>query len=247
MNDRKSNEVILYALGESMHIPMKTIGLLGGTGWSSTIGYYTLLNQLVHARLGGYHSAKILLKSVDYHDLKSNYGNDLKASQLLEEELRVLIALRPDCIIICCNTLHKYYDMIKDNLGSDIPLMHAIDLVAQHASEHGYKKILFLATEFTMKDGFFTKKLENTGIEVVLPSHEERSVLKGIHAELVKNHVTHEAREYCRKLLLQYNHLDAVVLGCTEYPLVIDATNSVLPILDPVCLQTSAAVDYALS
>lgn len=240
MNDRKSQD-------ETMNIPMKTIGLLGGTGWSSTIDYYRLLNQLVHAHLGGYHSAKILLKSIDYHDLKSNYGNDQKASQLLEEELKGLIALRPDCIIICCNTLHKYYDMIKDKLGSDIPVMHAIDLVAEDAKENDYKKVLLLATEFTMKNGFFAKKLENAGIEIVLPSHEERLILKGIHAELAKNQVTHEAREYCRKLLLKYNDVDAVILGCTEYPLAIDATNSVLPILDPVRLQTAAAVNYALA
>lgn len=84
--------------GETMNIPTKTIGLLGGTGWSSTIGYYTLLNELMHARLGGHHSAKILLKSIDYHDLWSNYGNEQKAAQLLEEELSGLIALRPDCM-----------------------------------------------------------------------------------------------------------------------------------------------------
>ena len=243
-----NNETILNPdSGETMHIPMKTIGLLGGTGWSSTIGYYTLLNQLMHARLGGHHSAKILLKSIDYQYLWSSYGNDQKASQLLEEELAGLIALKPDCIIICCNTLHKYYDMIKDKLHSSIPVMHAVDLVAQHAKNHGYKKVLLLATKFTMEDGFFAKKLENAGIDVVIPSQKERNILQDIHGQLMINNITAEAREYCRMLILQYNYLDAVVLGCTEYPLVVDETNSVLPIIDPVRLQTSFAVDYALS
>lgn len=230
-----------------MNIPMKTIGLLGGTGWSSTIRYYTLLNQLMHERLGGHHSAKVLLKSIDYQYLWNSYGNDRKASQLLEEELAGLITLRPDCIIICCNTLHKYYDMIKDKLNSSVPVMHAIDLVAQHAKDKGYTKVFLLATKFTMEDGFFAKKLENTGIEVVIPTQEERNILQDIHGQLMVNNVTAEAREYCRELILQHNDLDAVVLGCTEYPLVIDETNSVLPIIDPVCLQTSSAIQYALS
>lgn len=235
------------ASGEIMSIPMKTIGLLGGTGWSSTIGYYTLLNELMHARLGGRHSAKILLKSIDYHDIWSNYGNDQKASQLLQEELAGLIALRPDCIIICCNTLHKYYDMIKDNLNSSIPVMHAVDLVAQHAKDRGYKKVLLLATKFSMEDGFFAKKLENAGIDVVIPTQKERNVLQDIHGQLMINSVTTEAREYFRMLILKHNDLDAVILGCTEYPLVVDETNSALPIIDPVRLQTSSAIDYALS
>lgn len=235
------------APGGAMNIPMKTIGLLGGTGWSSTIGYYTLLNELMHARLGGRHSAKILLKSVDYHDLWSSYGNDQKASQLLQEELAGLIALRPDCIIICCNTLHKYYDMIKDNLNSSIPVMHAVDLVAQHSKDRGYKKVLLLATKFTMEDGFFAKKLENAGIDVVIPNEKERHVLHDIHGQLMANNVTMEAQEYFRMLILKHNDLDAVVLGCTEYPLVVNENNSALPIIDPVSLQASSAVNYALA
>ncbi len=233
--------------GDTMNVPMKTIGLLGGTGWSSTIGYYTLLNELMHARLGGHHSAKILLKSIDYQDLWSSYGNDQKASQLLQEELEGLIALRPDCIIICCNTLHKYYDMIKDKLHSSIPVMHAVDLVVQHAQNRSYKKVLFLATKFTMEDGFFAKKLENADIDVMIPTQEERNVMKDIHGQLMINNITAEAREYFRMLILKHADLDAVILGCTEYPLVIDETNSVLPIIDPVNLQASKAVDYALS
>lgn len=229
-----------------MNIPMKTIGLLGGTSWSSTIEYYTLLNQLVHARLGGHHSAKIILKSIDYHYLWSSYGNDQKASQLLEEELSGLIALQPDCIIICCNTLHKYYDMIKDKLNSIIPVMHAVDLVVHCAKDYGYKKVLLLATKFTMEDGFFAKKLEKAGIDVVIPTQEERNILQSIHGQLKIGHVTTEAQEYCRMLILKHKDLDAVVLGCTEYPLVVNETNSALPIIDPIRLQTSSAIDYVL-
>lgn len=104
--------------------------------------------------------------------------------------------------------------MIKDKLNSSIPVMHAVDLVAQHAKDHGYTKLLLLATKFTMEDGFFAKKLEDAGIGVVISTQEERNILQDIHVHLKVNNVTTEAREYCRKLILQHNNLDAVVLGC---------------------------------
>lgn len=227
---------------------MKTIGLLGGTGWSSTIGYYKILNEMVHQRLGGYHSAKILLKSIDYHGIMSNYGKDHnKVTQLLQDELSGLIALKPDCLMICCNNLHKYYDIIKDRLPSQIPVMHAVDLVAHYINKQSYKKVLFLATKFTMEDGFFAKKLEQSGINVIIPNPKERIEMQTIHNELMQNIVTEKSRNYFRDLILKHYILDAVVLGCTEYPLIVEQANSVLPIIDPVYLQAQSAVDYALS
>lgn len=227
---------------------MKTIGLLGGTGWSSTIGYYKILNEMVNQRLGGYHSAKILLKSIDYQCIMSNYGKDHdKVAQLLQDELSGLIALKPDCLMICCNSLHKYYDIIKDRLKSQIPVMHAVDLVAQHINKQSYKKVLLLATKFTMEDGFFAKKLEKSAINVMIPDPAERIEMQNIHDELMQNVVTEKSRNYFRDLILKHKNLDAVVLGCTEYPLVVDQANSALPIIDPVYLQAQSAVDYALS
>ncbi len=155
---------------------MKIIGLLGGTGWSSTITYYTQLNELVHELLGGYHSAKIILKSIYYHDIMSTYGQDHeKTADLLQDELLDLLALNPDGIIICCNSLHKYYDMIKETFDHDIPVFHALELVAKHVKIQNYKKILLLATKFTMEDGFFAKKLEEEGM---LHSQTKKSAMK---------------------------------------------------------------------
>lgn len=226
---------------------MKTIGLLGGTGWSSTIGYYKLLNQLVAERLGGYHSAKILLKSIDYHDIMVNYGvNHDIVAQVLEKELQELIELKPNCIIICCNSLHKYYDMIKERLASDIPVMHAIQLVADHLNAADQKKVLLLATKFTMEDGFFSKILEDNGIQVLIPEEHEQNKMQEIHNELMHNVVTQESRDYFSNLIASHKDLDAVILGCTEYPLVVDQSNSILPIVDPVHLQAVGAVNYAL-
>lgn len=227
---------------------MKTIGLLGGTGWTSTIGYYTSLNQLVGERLGGYHSAKILLKSIDYHDIMINYGiyHDV-VSTLLKNELSELIALEPDCIIICCNSLHKYYDLIKVELNTSIPVMHAVELVAKHLNSIDQRSALLLATKFTMEDGFFAETLQQHNISATLPDQSERERMDQIHAELMQNTVTQKSRDYFASLIKKYQSSGVVILGCTEYPLVVDSTNSVLPIVNPICLQVSAAVNYALS
>lgn len=226
---------------------MKTIGLLGGTGWSSTIGYYRLLNQQVNQRLGGYHSAKILLKSIDYHNIMTHYSDSHeKVAKLLQEELEEFIKHRPDCVIICCNTLHKFYDMIKTNLKPSMPIFHAIELVAQHCIANSYKKVLLLATKFTMEDGFFAKTLEQENIEVAIPKLEQRNEMELIHDELMKDVVTEGSRSYFQNLILQHKNCDAVILGCTEYPLVLNQESSILPIIDPVRLQTAAAVEFAL-
>ncbi len=228
---------------------MKTIGLLGGTGWSSTRGYYTILNELVGKRLGGYHSAKILLKSIDYHDIMSNYGKaPQKIADILHDELLGLIALNPDCIIICCNSLHKYYDLIKPRIhNSNIPVMHAVELVAQHCKQQRHKKVLLLATKSTMEDGFFAKILENHEIDVVIPELSERDAMQKILSEeLIHNIVTQASKDYFSNLIKTHPNCQAVVLGCTEFPLLVAKGNSALPIINPVELQCFTAVDFAL-
>ncbi len=226
---------------------MKTIGLLGGTRWVSTIGYYKLLNEFVEKGLGGYHSAKILFKSIDYHDIKINYGkNHHKVAQLLKTELQGLIDMKPDCIIICCNSLHKYYDMIRQDLILNIPVMHAVHLVAEDLKRKSAKSVLFLATKFTMEDGFFAKILEENGIHVTVPNESEHHEMQIIHAELMHNNIRQESQDYFKNLTQKYQGVDAVVLGCTEYPLLLNEQNSHLPIINPVHLQAMAAVNYAL-
>lgn len=226
---------------------MKTIGLLGGVGWSSTITYYKILNELVQEQLGGYHSAKILLKSIDYHEMQSAYGkNHDRIAALLEEELRGLISLKPDCMLICCNTLHKYFDLIKERFEISIPVFHALGLVVQELQQRHFKKVFLLATKNTLEDGFFAKKLEQSNIAVTIPNKEEREEIHKIHDELMQNVVTEKSKKFFSNLIRSHCELDAVILGCTELPLVINQKNSVLPIIDPILLQTGAAVEYAL-
>ncbi len=227
---------------------MKTIGLLGGTGWSSTITYYRMLNELVNERLGGYHSAKVLLKSIDYHDIMSHYGQDHQATaNILQQELSTFLPLKPDCLIICCNSLHKYYDYIAPNLVITIPVFHAVRLVADEIQQRCFEKVLLLATKFTMEDGFFARILEEQGIQVVIPNLEEREHIKQIHEELMQNQIYKKSQDYFGQLIAKHKDCNAVVLGCTEYSLLVNLSTSVLPIIDSACLQVRHAVDYALA
>lgn len=178
----------------------------------------------------------------------NNYGKDhTKTSTILKQELQGLISFKPDCIIIYCNTLHKYYDLIKHELKTNILILHAVELVAQHLLDNQQKTVLLLATNFTTKDGFFEKMLQQKGIAVSIPNEHECKMMQAIHDELMHNVVTDASRDFFSNLIKKHQHLDAVILGCTEYPLVVDQTNSVLPIIDPVNLQVEAAVDYALA
>ncbi|MBS0359090.1 MAG: amino acid racemase [Proteobacteria bacterium] len=226
---------------------MKTIGMLGGTGWSSTIEYYKIINEIVHARLGGYHSAKILLKSIDYHQIMSNYGkNDDEIALILKTELAELLKLKPESLIVCCNSLHKYYDLVKRDLELTIPMFHAVELTAKYIKEKNYKNVLLLATRFTMEDGFFAKTLEQKDIQVTIPIIEEREMIQEIHADLMKNIVTEHGKKYFKDLINKYKSVDAVILGCSEFPMVVSYANTQLPIVDPIYLQCQAAVDYSL-
>jgi aspartate racemase len=227
---------------------MKTIGLLGGTGWVSTIEYYKKINEAVAARLGGNHSAKILLKSIDYQDISSNYGkDDVKVSVLLKEELQGLLDLKPDCLMICCNTLHKYYDEIKKELAPPMPVFHTVELVAEHVLAQHQKSVLLLATQFTMNDGFFARILENKNIRVTIPEKSDREKMEVIHKDIMQGNINQEARDYFAALIKKFPECEAVVLGCTEYPLVVNEKNSVLPIVNPVDLQIEAAVNFVLA
>ncbi len=227
---------------------MKTIGLLGGTSWPSTIIYYEQLNKLVNARLGGFHSARILLYSIDYHDIKSSYGTDWKMVEAgLKKELEFFIAQKPDCIVICNNTLHKAFDAIGGEINLAIPLFHAGVLCGLEAELKNYKSVLLLGTKFTMEDGFFAKYFEDRNINVKIPDLEDRVRIQNLQTQIsvgVKNDAFFTDFEL---ILSNYKNLDAVCLACTELPLYINHTNCHLPIVNPSDLQCVEAVKFALS
>lgn len=226
---------------------MKTIGLLGGTSWPSTIAYYKILNQMAQNHFGGHHSAKLILFNIDYHDIKQNYNDGWdKIPNLLKKELEKLNSLKPDCILICNNTLHKAYDIIQNDIDLDMPLFHMVQITAKTAREKGFKKVLLLGTKFTMEDDFFKNHLKKEDLEVVVPTLEERIEIQTFQSKISKGIIENDVKEFFINLLNRYNDIDAVILGCTELPLVVRQEDVKQHILNPLELQCKEAFAYAI-
>ncbi len=226
---------------------MKTIGLLGGTSWPSTLDYYATLNRMVGEKLGGFHSAQIILKSIDYHDIKSCYGRDWsKVAPLLEKEIHAALALKPDIFLICNNTLHKALDELSIDFGP-VQLIHMVEETGKEAKTQGYQNILLLGTKTTMEDGAYARKLETFGLTVEVPGLADRDLIQTMQPKLAAGDDPALYADRFKELLARYPQYDAVVLACTELPLVVTEQITTLPILNPTYLQCRAAVEAALS
>jgi aspartate racemase len=226
---------------------MKTIGLLGGTSWPSTIEYYRILNELAQSRLGGFHSANILLRSVDYHEIKSRYHDGWdEIPSLLKNEIEALVRFSPDCLVICNNTLHKAFDMIEADLALAIPVFHAVKATGRFAQSKHFERLLLLGTKFTMEDGFYHRGLEQFGLQVSTPALEERIEIQRIQSQLAQGRMKPEFRKYFLELIGRHADVDAVVLACTELPLVIDRKDVAIEIINPTELQCREAFEFAI-
>ncbi|MES2206188.1 MAG: amino acid racemase [Pseudomonadota bacterium] len=227
---------------------MKLIGLLGGTSWPSTIEYYRILNELTQDKLGGFHSANILLRSIDYHAIKSCYHDAWnKIPILLKHEIEAFVQLKPACLVICNNTLHKAFDVIEPDLGLTIPVFHSVKVTGRFAQSAHLNRLLLLGTKFTMEDGFYHQGLEAFGLQVSVPSEEDRSRIQIIQSQLAKGIIEPSFKQYFIQLINKHTEVDAVVLACTELPLVIHANDCKIPVINPTELQCKDAFEFALS
>ena len=226
---------------------MKTIGLLGGTSWPSTIEYYRILNELAQDRLGGFHSASLLLRSIDYHEIKSRYYDRwAEIPALLEREIRAFVALRPDCLVICNNTLHKAFDAVSARLALPIPVFHVVEATARAAQSGNLRRLLLLGTKFTMEDGFYHRGLEKSGLHVETPGEEERIEIQRIQSRLARGEMTAAFRSTLAAVIEKHaGMVDAVVLACTELPLAIRQEDCRMPVLNPTELQCREAFEFA--
>jgi len=226
---------------------MKTIGLLGGSSWPSTIEYYKILNKLAQKHYGETHSAKLILFNIDYHEIKQHYNHAWnKIPALLKKELIKLHDLKPDCLLICNNTLHKAYDIIEEELTLDVPLFHMLKITAKTAKDKKLKRLLLLGTKFTMEDDFFKKHLSDMGLHVVVPTLEQRDEIQELQRKLASGIIDNTSKKYFIDLLNKYEDIDAVVLGCTELPLVINQKDIKQCILNPLELQCQESFEYAI-
>jgi aspartate racemase len=221
---------------------MKKIGLLGGTSWPSTFIYYDYINKMVSEKLGGYHSARIILYSIDYHAIKSLYmvpkGWD-QIPKLLQTELNCLSEMKPDCIMICNNTLHK----VLPTLTCTVPIVSIMKSTGDYLVSHHMKKVLFVGTQFTMEDGFFSEYLKKKyNLNVDIPEPQDRSLIQKIQSVAAASQNAVEETSVFMEVLNRYQGYDAIVLACTELPLVAEQSLISTPLLNTIHIQCDAAL-----
>jgi len=229
---------------------MKTIGLIGGLTWHSTLDYYRLMNELVQERLGGVHSAKIILHSVDFAEIKEpTQREDWDAIAAIICQAAVgLQQAGADCIVIGANTMHNIAH--KVTTAVTIPLIHIADATAQAITAKGLKKVTLLGTRYTMLMDFYSARLAAHGISVVVPSMPDIEFINHtIYEEFGKGIFLPDRKERYLTIInsLVQEGAEGVVLGCTEIPILIKQEDCPVPVFDTANLHTRAAVEFALS
>ncbi|MEZ9253780.1 aspartate/glutamate racemase family protein [Vibrio cyclitrophicus] len=229
---------------------MKTIGLLGGMSWESTMSYYKSINEGVKANLGGLNSAKICMYSVNFDEIErlQHQGRWSETANILSDAALSVEKGGADFILICTNTMHKVVPEIEEKIT--IPILHIADTTAQILLEQGVKKVGLLGTAFTMEQDFYKARLVNKfGIGVVIPDESDREQVHNIiHKELCRGEVKEESRDVYRQIIekLSQQGAEAVILGCTEIALLIQQQHTDVPLLDTTSVHADAAVRLAL-
>ncbi|MDW5378123.1 aspartate/glutamate racemase family protein [Halomonas sp. HP20-15] len=229
---------------------MKTIGLLGGMSWESTLSYYRLLNEGVKAKLGGFHSARICLVSVDFAEIEAFQCNDdwERAGQALAAAARQVEAGGAHALVIATNTMHRVADDIAAAI--DIPLLHIADATGEALRNDGVRRVGLLGTRFTMEQAFYRQRLEERfGIEVVVPDEARRaSVHEIIFNELVQGEINPASRAHFLTIIdaLAAQGAEAVILGCTEIAMLVQQQHTATPLYDTTALHVDAALAFAL-
>lgn len=230
---------------------MKTIGLLGGMSWESTASYYQAINKGIKDALGGLHSAKVCLYSVDFDEIEKlqHQGDWDKTAQILSSAAQGVEAGGADFLLICTNTMHKVVEEIEDAIN--IPILHIADATATQLKNDGITKVGLLGTQFTMEEAFYKSRLTNKfGIEVVIPEKPDREQIhRIIYDELCKGEIKKESRDIYLSIVskLHENGAQAVILGCTEIALLIQQSQTTVPLYDTTKIHAQQAVEAALA
>ncbi|MEK2494498.1 aspartate/glutamate racemase family protein [Kitasatospora purpeofusca] len=228
---------------------MKTIGLLGGMSWESTATYYRLLNELTRDRLGGLHSAKCVLYSVDFAEVErlQAAGDWETAGRLLAEAARAVEAAGAELLLICTNTMHKVADQVADAVS--VPLLHLADATAGAVLAAGVTRVGLLGTAFTMEQDFYRDRLASHGLDVLVPAPAGRALVhRVIYEELCLGVVREESRAEYRRVIagLVARGAQGVILGCTEIELLVGPDDSPVPVFPTTRIHAEAAVTAAL-
>ena len=230
---------------------MKTIGLIGGMSWESSLEYYRIINEEVKKRLCGFHSARCLMYSVDFAEIERlQHSRDWdKLAWILGQVAVRLEAGGADFLVLCTNTMHKVAPALE--AAVNVPLLHIADPTAERIKARGIKKVGLLGTRFTMEEDFYRGRLEKKhGLEVLVPDESDRQLIHHvIYYELCDGSLQAESRRKFRTVIEKLGQAGAqgVILGCTEIGLLVKEKDSPLPIFDTTIIHAQAAVDYALS
>jgi aspartate racemase len=229
---------------------MKTIGLIGGMSWESTLEYYRIINETVKERLGGFHSAKMVLYSVDFAEVETmqHRGEWDRAAALLAEAGARVQAGGADFALLATNTMHRVFDEVSRALR--IPLIHIADVTGREIRAKGLRRVGLLGTRFTMEQDFYRGKLaKDYGLDVLIPEEQERQRIHAIlYDELCLGAVKDESREVFRGIIagLEARGAQGIILGCTEIPLIVKQKDFAVPLFDTTALHARAAVELAL-
>ena len=229
---------------------MKTIGLIGGMSWESTVTYYQLINEALKAKLGGLHSAKILLYSVDFAQIEQYQASSEwdKSAEVLTDAAKRLELAGADFIVICTNTMHKIAPQLQQALH--IPILHIADATADALLAQGIRKVALLGTKYTMTQDFYKARLIALGMEVIVPNKQEiEAVNRVIYEELCLGVISEASRRKYSEIIKRLKKdegAEAVILGCTEIGLLIKPKDSALPVFDTTRIHAEAAATMAL-
>lgn len=229
---------------------MKTIGLIGGMSWESSIEYYRIINETAKEMLGGLHSAKSLMVTVDFAEIEKLQHEDRwdDAAKILVKCAQDLERGGADLIVLCTNTMHKLADQIIAN--TNIPFLHIADATAEKIAAVGIKKIGLLGTRFTMEHDFYKVRLsQNFGLEVLIPEESDRDIVhRVIYEELVQGKIVDSSREEYKRIMkwLISQGAEGIILGCTEIELLVKQADSPAPLFPTTSIHAVAAVEMAL-
>jgi len=230
---------------------MKTIGLIGGMSWESSAEYYKIINETVKKRLGGLHSATLIMYSVDFEDIEKlqHAGEWDRATEFMVDVARKVERGGADFVLICTNTMHKMADEVQQALN--IPLLHIADATAAEIKAHNMKHVGLLGTRFTMEEDFYKRRLqEYHGLTTIVPEEDERTIVHDIiYDELCCGEIRESSREKYKTIIenLIKRGAEGIILGCTEIPLLVSQRDSPVPVFDTTRIHAEAAVTLALT
>ena len=229
---------------------MKTIGLIGGMSWESTLEYYRIINRVVRETLGGLHCARIVMHSFDFAQIAAlqDEGDLEELTKLMIDAARRLQSIGADFLVICCNTMHKVADCVQEDVG--VPLLHIVDATAQEIRQRELRKVGLLGTRITMEEDFYKQRLIGKHyLEVMIPDQRQRQIVNRIvFAELCRGEMDHSSRQEFAGIMrnLAANGAEGIILGCTEIGLLIDPRDVQVPVFDTTTIHARAAAMLAL-